>query len=125
MEMRFDAFDARDVQDSMLDHVCFVRALDVAVQERDVVRDHHVYVRQVELLQDRPERRADPIGEHVVGHVRVRLPSGQAVEDSRRVATSSARRASRSASRRMARPPGVSGAAIAAAPTTPATIAVP
>ena len=84
VEMRLDAFDPHDVQNRMLDHISFVRAPDVAVQERDVIRHHHVYVRHIELLHDRPERRADPIGENVVGHVRVRLPSGQAVEDAGR-----------------------------------------
>ena len=58
-----------------------VLVADVAVQDRDVIFDHDVHVRDVEALLERTDAGADPVGEDVVAHVRIGLPTREPVQD--------------------------------------------
>jgi hypothetical protein len=69
-----DAVDARDGSDGIPDLDDLIDGSDLTVQQHDVVLHHDVDMREVERADERTEFRTDPVGEDVVGDLRIRTP---------------------------------------------------
>ena len=80
VDVRLDASYARDLPDSLRYGRFLVRPLDVAVQQRHMVLDHHMYMWQVEALLDRTEYRSDPVRQRAVVDVRVGMVTQEPVQ---------------------------------------------
>ena len=81
VEVRFDSAHAAHVQDGVFDRVRRLLVRNAAVQDRDVVLDHHVHAWNVQPVNEWPDRRANAIREDVVGNIRVRRAARQSVHD--------------------------------------------
>ena len=64
----------------LADGGCLVRPFDIAVQQHDVVLDHHVHPRYVEALLDRAQHRSHSVRERVIVDVRIRTATEQPVQ---------------------------------------------
>ena len=97
VQVRLHAVDPADLHDRVLEARGLRVGRDRAVEDRDVLVDHDVDVRDVEPPLEGSEARSDAVGEHVVGHVGVGTPPREPVEDAGRA------RRPRSATSRLSR----------------------
>ena len=80
VEPGIDAGDTGHRGDGCIDLVNLPIRADVAVEERDVVVNRHVDVREIKALLEWAERRSDAIGENDVDDIGVRATPSQSVD---------------------------------------------
>lgn len=80
VEPGIDASHTGHRGDRRIDFVDLPIRADLAVQQRDVVVNHHVDMREIEALLERAERGSDAIGENEVDDVRIRATPPQPID---------------------------------------------
>ena len=79
VEMGFERVDSRHAEDRPFDLVHVLGRRELAVQHRDPVSNGDVHVWKIAALLEGTERRPNPVGEHVVTHVRIGARPRQAI----------------------------------------------